>query len=179
MSSLDGCAQISLTGGYSTVVDNEDFDLARLRWHVLVIAHKNTVYALRHTERIAGVRFTQYLHRVILSRKLRRELLRQEHVDHINGDGLDNRRGNLRLATPSQNAFNAPKGKRNSSGFRGVYFHNRAAKWAAQIRVDGQNHYLGLFDTPESAYSAYCDAARKFRGEFAHFDARSKSDEPT
>jgi NUMOD3 motif len=53
---------------------------------------------------------------------------------------------------------------RNTSGFRGVYFHSRVKKFAASIRVDERNHHLGYFDDPELAYVCYCEAAQLQRG---------------
>ena len=75
-------------------------------------------------------------------------------VDHLNGDRLDNRRENLRLATPSQNGLNrARPGRANRSGFIGVRKHS-AGRWSAQVQVERKQHYLGLFDTPEEAAAA-------------------------
>lgn len=88
-------------------------------------------------------------------------------IDHKNGDRLDNRIDNLRLATRSMNNGNSKKPKTNTSGFKGVYWHSQRERWCAGIRCNGQTTYLGLFDTPESAHEAYMAAARRIFGEFA------------
>lgn len=88
-------------------------------------------------------------------------------IDHINLDPLDNRITNLRLATPSQNTANQRKRNGTSSRFKGVTKHRQMSKWQAQIKLLGKNHYLGLFDSEEAAYAAYCKAAIEIYGPFA------------
>ena len=80
-------------------------------------------------------------------------------VDHENRNKSDNRIDNLRLADDSQNAQNTPTRSNNRSGYRGVYWHARAKKWAAEINAYGCQKYLGLFGTPEDAHTAYLMAA--------------------
>jgi len=90
-------------------------------------------------------------------------------VDHINRDGLDNRRANLRLATASQNAANKI-GKRNgSSKYKGVCLAKDNGKWQAMICVMGVKKYLGQFLTEEEAHKVYCEAAKEAFGEYARF----------
>ena len=89
-------------------------------------------------------------------------------VDHINGDPLDNRKENLRLCNGSENQRNIGKQSNNTSGFKGVSWHKNHGKWYAQIMVDGKLKYLGSFDDPQIAYQAYCQAATKYHGDFAH-----------
>jgi hypothetical protein len=85
-------------------------------------------------------------------------------VDHINGNRLDNRRANLRTTGHAGNSANRrPTG---SSGFKGVTLH-RTGKWQAQIKVGGKPEYLGLFDDPRAAASAYDAAALRAWGSFA------------
>lgn len=88
-------------------------------------------------------------------------------VDHHDLNPSNNAIANLRLATFSTNAANQRLSSRNSSGFKGVYFHRRAAKFCAVIMVNRNTRYLGLFDTAEAAHAAYCEAAREHFGEFA------------
>lgn len=105
--------------------------------------------------------------------KLHRRLLGAsdtEDVDHINGDGLDNRRENLRKATPKQNTRNARKRTSGTSKYKGVCADvsgSARSRWRARIRVNRKLIHLGRFATEEKAAHAYDEAARKFFGEFA------------
>lgn len=150
---------------YETYVSIEDADLAEVSWRVRLSFGR--VYAFKQTSRTLGTRKYIHLHRVILSRKLGRELLPHEQVDHINMNGLDNRRENLRLATHSQNNHNRTQYRNNKSGYKGV--NKRGHRWYAAIKVNGKQIHLGTFDTPEQAYEAYKQAAIKYHGEFANF----------
>ena len=87
-------------------------------------------------------------------------------IDHKNGDRDDNRIGNLRLASASQNQWNCKTPKNNKSGYKGVY--SDRGYWRAVIRKNGKPKYLGYFDTPELAHAAYCQAANEMHGEFAN-----------
>jgi hypothetical protein len=81
-----------------------------------------------------------------------------EVMDHIDGDKLNNSIANLRPATKSTNGANRGPQRNNSSGFKGVKRHYR--KWVAQITVNGRNTYIGLYNTPEEASTAYLIAAK-------------------
>lgn len=85
--------------------------------------------------------------------------------DHWNGDTLDNRDENLRVATRQQNQWNSRR-KRSTSGYKGAYFHKRDNKWIARIRVNGTNIQIGRFSDPHSAHEAYCAAAKRYFGDF-------------
>lgn len=87
-------------------------------------------------------------------------------VDHIDRNGLNNRRSNLRFATPSQNMYNASS-PGNSTGFRGVEKVRGASRFNARIRVDGERFHLGSFPTAEDAARAYDAKAAEAHGEFA------------
>lgn len=91
-----------------------------------------------------------------------------EQIDHINRRPDDNRLVNLREASRAENMWNSSLSCRNTSGFKGVTFFRRAGKWMARIKFNGQSHFLGLFTTAEEAHAAYCKAAEKCFGEFAH-----------
>lgn len=91
------------------------------------------------------------------------------YIDHINGDGTDNRIANLRLCTQTQNAGNTKKPKHNTSGFKGAYLEKRTGRWYGKIMFQRKAHYLGTFDTPKEAHAAYCEAAKRLYGEFARF----------
>ena len=157
---------IRLTKGHGTIISAVDADLAALTWTALLTPY--TVYACRQTPRGDGKQQMVKLHREILALMLGRDLLAGEEVDHINGNGLDNTRGNLRLATHAENMANSRKRLDNTSGFKGVHWVERKRKWCAQIRFGGKPKHLGLFTSKEAAYAAYCDAAEKYHGEFAN-----------
>jgi hypothetical protein len=91
----------------------------------------------------------------------------QDEIDHINCNRSDNRIGNIREASHSQNNANRPRYKNNRSGFKGVAWHAKTGRWRAEIRLSRRSRHLGLFDTPEAAHSAYMDAASRLFGEFA------------
>lgn len=88
----------------------------------------------------------------------------EEMIDHINGNKLDNRFSNLRLATRSQNASNTSRRRTNSSGYKGVVKYKN--KWKAQITHKQKVHYLGLYDTKEEAHEAYIKAAKSYQLDF-------------
>lgn len=92
----------------------------------------------------------------------------KNHVDHINGNPSDNRWCNLREATPSQNQRNHRISSRNTSGFKGVH-RTANGKWRAMIRHGGKKVHIGIYDKPDEAYAAYCEAAKEKHGEFANF----------
>jgi hypothetical protein len=89
-------------------------------------------------------------------------------VDHIDNNGLNNKPENLRLATRSENMGNRGKNRNNTSGWKGVYWHDQRQKWVASIKVNGRARYLGLFSNPEDASSAYQRASLSLFGEFHH-----------
>jgi hypothetical protein len=108
-----------------------------------------------------------YLHRFLL------EAPHDQRVDHRNGDPLDNRKANLRLATHQQNMFNRRKAqtygtKPTTSSFKGVSWDNSCGRYRAWIMKDRVNHYLGSFMDERSAGMAYARAAQEMFGEFAY-----------
>jgi len=150
--------ELKLSQNYVAFVDEEDADLAQLKWSASP-KKSGHVYALRNKGR-------DVLHRVVLSRMLGRPLEKGEWVDHIDNDGLNNTRANLRLASPSENQRNRKMVKGNTSGFKGAYWDEHAQKWRAQIN-------LGVFDTPEEAHRIYCEVAFSYFREFANFGESS------
>jgi len=135
----------------------QDVDLVQYRWRT----HLNHGYSYARSSTL------QLLHRIILERVLGRTLTRKEQVDHINGDTLDNRRENLRLATHAQNQQNRKVRSDSKSGYKGVWYRSDTGKWCAEIKANRKRYCLGSFGTPEDAYKAYCDAAKELHGEFA------------
>lgn len=151
-------SEIPLTQGKVAIVDDEDVErvLASGKWGASRRA--DTWYACRDGPRPR--RLKVYMHRVVLG--LGPD---DPDVDHVDGDGLNNRRSNLRLATASQNLGNQ-RARAHSSRFKGVY-RNKQGRWQTQISVEGVKRHLGTFDTEEEAGSVYDAAARSLFGEFA------------
>lgn len=154
--------RIPLSKGYMALVDDEDFDdLARFTWNALTRKSDDLVYATSRLGRVGVVPL--YMHRYLLQVDGR-----SVYVDHINGDGLDNRRCNLRIATNSQNqANNRPQSRPMASRFKGVSWHGRDRLWRASIKVNQKVIGLGYFKVEEDAARAYDAAAVRYFGEFA------------
>lgn len=93
-----------------------------------------------------------------------------DQIDHINGSRDANWFANLREASALENGKNLKKPATNSSGFKGVSWHKRSGKWQAVIASDRKTRHIGLFDTPEAARTAYCEAAVQLHGEFVCLD---------
>lgn len=92
------------------------------------------------------------------------------NIDHIDGNGANNRLDNLRQATQADNCKNSRIRRDNSCGFKGVMYRTKYKnKWRARIQVNGKRKDLGHFATPEEAHAAYCKAAAELHGEFANF----------
>jgi hypothetical protein len=90
-----------------------------------------------------------------------------EEIDHIDGNPLNNRWKNLRLATRGENQFNRGADYTNTSGYKGVTYHKQCRKWVARIGHKRKSYHLGLFETAKTAHAAYCEAAIRLHGEFA------------
>ena len=103
-----------------------------------------------------------YLHHAIMGST--------DEVDHIDGDGLNNRRSNLRHCTHQQNLWNARRQANNTSGYRGVSFDKKRGKWLAYIVNGGCQKHLGRFDDPVAAARAHDAAAIATRGKFARLN---------
>jgi AP2 domain len=150
--------EIPLTQGFVAVVDDEDAPrvLAAGKWHV--VHGKRTHYGAK-TYNLGGGKYqTVYLHTFLTD---------WPRVDHRNGDGLDNRRTNLRQATNVQNGANSRRRIDSKSGYKGVSWHTAGKAWCARITVERQTTYLGLFTDPRDAALAYDEAARELHGPFA------------
>ena len=155
--------KIKLTQGKFAIVDKKDFDfLNQFKW----FAYKsdNNFYAKRSVIAFEnGIKKTKTIrmHRFILKAK------KGQYVDHVNHNGLDNRRKNLRLCSNAENIRNQRKRACNTSGFRGVYWHGQTQKWIAQIKVNYKGIALGYFENKIDAAIAYDKAAIKFHKKFA------------
>lgn len=153
----DGTFLVPLTKGYFARIDETDApEVGKYNWHV----HRSSdqlYYAVTDIWS-GGKRSTLRLHRLIT------QAFDGETVDHINHNGLDNRRSNLRICNQSENIASARKKRGATSHYKGVWFDKVRGKWSAQC---GQQK-LGRFDQEEDAARAYDKKARELFGEFAH-----------
>ena len=155
---------IPLTQGKLAIVDAEDYDwLSQYKW--CAARAKNTFYATR-TERKRGIS----MHRIIMNAP---KGLMCDHIDH---NGLNNRKSNLRLCTPAQNVHNKRPQRDSSSKYKGVGWKKRSRKWEARIRFQGKLYHLGDFTDEIKAALAYDDKAIELFGEFAYLNFPERID---
>lgn len=151
-------AYIPLSKGYETVIDVADLPLV-IRHNWCANVRECGVYAVRVVRKVGAI----YVHRVLLNAP------NGIGVDHINGNSLDNRRSNLRLATTQQNGCNRAMSRNNTSGYKGVTLCTgkwSPGKWKSTIKVNMKEIYLGVFRTKQEAHEAYQAASVKYHGEF-------------
>lgn len=155
---------LPLTRGLFSKVDDSDFeDLSQFKWQIAGNIEARTFYAQRNVFK-DGKWKKEKLHRRIMN------CPKGLTVDHINGDGLDNQRSNLRICTESENLKNRKHQKnRCSSKFIGVsrMRNKKSIKWSAKIWTDGRTMWLGCFDIEVDAAKKYDAEAFRLRGEFA------------
>ena len=147
--------EIPLTGkqgrGRVALIDDEDYALvSRFRWYAKVVDSK--IYAATSHSGASGAAKRPICMHVFLTG--------YDLTDHRNGDGLDNQRENLRVATQAQNLMNRGYPSSNTSGFKGV--SRKRDKWVAGIKANGVHKRLGGFTTPEQAARAYDAMAIEF-----------------
>lgn len=142
---------IPLTRGMVALVDDEDYaELAPHRWYAQ--RGRNTWYAARRPQNVHVL--------------MHQEVMGGKGIDHIDGNGLNNQRSNLRFATQAQNSYNSRLSRRNTSGHTGVSWMPLRRKWQVHIQAEGKNHFLGHFATLEEAVAVRADAAAIYHGEF-------------
>jgi len=163
--------RIPLTQGKFAIVDLDDYEsLAKHKW--FAVKYCRSFYAERKgkSQNNRRIKYNIKMHRRIL------QAPKNKIVDHINHNGLDNRKANLRIVTVLQNSWNARKQLGNfSSKYKGVSFTKRTRRWKAKISYKGKNIYLGCFDNEHSAAKAYDKKAAELFGEYAHFNLPDES----
>lgn len=155
-------AEMKLITGEVVLLDDEDADrvISQGKWR------NNLGYAVHHGNR-KGIR----MHRFILN-------FPDSHIDHINGNPLDNRKSNLRLCTRSQNQHNRFKNRNSRSRYKGVSRDSQNKAWQARIKTNNKSQWLGRFITEEDAAKAYDDIAKQQHGEFARLNYDSHCEIP-
>jgi len=153
---------IPLNHGKFAVIDPEDyFRVCRYNWRCRLDG--NTYYA-NTSRRIKGRMKIIFMHRLILKAP------KHKLVDHIDGNGLNNRKANLRLCNYTQNAWNRRPAAGGHSKYKGVTWHNNSKGWYVRICKDYKNIYIGCFDNEIEAALAYDRKAKKLFGEFAYLN---------
>lgn len=148
--------EITLTRGETVLVDDDDFEyLNELTWRKLGFY---AVTSVRNGKKTTNF----YMHKMVMRAG------KQQIVDHVNGNMLDNRKCNLRFATKQQNQQNQKRRSNNSTGYKGVWLNKKTGKYVAQIGIENsRSRKLGTFETAEEAARAYNNAALERFGEFA------------
>lgn len=146
---------IDLNKGYVALVDDSDYEnLAQYKWYAC--EYNGALYATSfNIQKGRGI----YMHRFILNAP------KGTKTDHIDGNGLNNQRYNLRLATASQNAQNRKGWAVRKMPYKGIY--KKGNRWVAQCGHGGRNNKSKAFATPEEAARAYDEMAIRFFGQFA------------
>jgi hypothetical protein len=154
--------EIPLTRGFLALVDDCDYEMLMAfgNWHAHSCPPKE--YAGTRVKDALGIWRTVRMHTVIAPS--------WPLIDHVNGDGLDNRRENLRPATNAQNMRNRGKQTNNTSGFKGAFYFPRTGRWKSQITVNRRALHLGYYLSAEDAARAYDAAALIHHGEFARLN---------
>ena len=150
-------------GVFKCLIDNEDAYLLD-KYKYRISSERGRFYV---RTRVNGI--TVYFHRLILGINNPKV-----QIDHINHDGTDNRRCNLRPVNHSQNQQNSKKCKDGTSIYKGVFWWkgrpNTRGRWCARIICNGESHWLGYFDSEIEAAKAYNTAAEKYFGEYANLN---------
>ncbi len=154
--------EISMTQNYKVILDYEDYDKIKIyNWIPQKSGTSKKIYASCKPENNKTI----LMHRLILG------IDDNTYVDHINYNGLDNRKSNLRLCSHSQNLIHAEKMRRKwncksqypQSKYKGVSWQNHISKWRARISTE----YIGVFNNQEDAAKAYNKRAKEIYGDFA------------
>ncbi len=160
--------EIQLNRGYIALVDDEDYEkVNQYKWHVDEAVNSTGILYARSAIYKPKKQMIR-MHRIVLNLNKEDKVL----VDHIDTNGLNNQKLNLRIVSRSQNGANQKKrlGKKKTSIHKGVSWIKCRNKWMAQINVNQRLKFLGRFDSEEEAHEAYKSAAPQYFGEYARFD---------
>jgi hypothetical protein len=149
--------EIKLTKGKFAIVDDEDYDeLMKYKWYAI---KGSTIYFYARRTPFKDGQHKISMHRQILN-------FPDKIIDHVNRNGLDNRKSNLRLCSKSENRINCKKHKNNTSGFRGVSWHPLIKKWQVRIQHNNISVHIGYFSEKIQGAKSYDKKAIEFFGKF-------------
>lgn len=150
--------EIPLTQGKFAIVDDEDYErLSQHKWFAM--KDTNTFYVARYDTEFKMIQ----MHRELLGLKKYEKRI----VDHINRNGLDNRKNNLRIVNISLNSYNKRMLSNNSSGYRGVSWSKPHQQWVSRIGYKGKSIFCGRFNDIKKAAMAYDNKAKEIWGNNA------------
>jgi hypothetical protein len=144
-----GTKKIPLTQNQFAIVDDDDYE--RISQHKWCVSRSKTCLYARRSGKYNGRKITIQMHRAVLGL----EYADNRVIDHINRNGLDNRKSNLRIVNQKINSYNCKMQRHNTSGYRGVAFYEQTNKYAAYIKIDGVQKHLGFYKTPIEAALAH------------------------
>lgn len=151
--------QIKLTRGYYALVDDEDYEyLNQFKWYPAF--DNNNIYAIRAPTMVEGC----------LLIRMHWDVMGGKGIDHVDGNGLNNQKSNLRFCTSAENNHNRRPVKNSSSKYKGVSWDKSAKKWRAQIKINDKSFPLGRYSNEIEAAKAYDREAIKHHGEFARLN---------
>lgn len=157
---------IPLSRDLFAIVDDESYDnVNQYKW--CATKGNKTWYATRNLI-VNGKRTQISMHRYLLGAS------GKDKVDHVNGNGLDNTMGNLRIVTHQQNILNSTAHSGGTSKYKGVCWDKDRNKWRVQISKDGKRHHVGSFLTEDDAARAYDSAAIELFGEYAYINMKGE-----
>ena len=168
---MNGAKEIELRNKYGevsgiAVVDVENYDhLSKYFWHKTYYGYaaRNSSVSLGECES-ESKKYLIFMHRVIIG------ATKDQEVDHIDRDRLNNRMSNLRIVTSSQNKMNQNIRKDNTSGFKGVTWDKDRDKWMVSINKDRRRMFIGRYRDLHEAAMAYNEAAVKLFGKYANLN---------
>lgn len=162
---LYGKTTIPLSKGQVATISPEDHAfLARYTWHAVKM--RSGYYAYRTVQKRKGSTYPCGMH-IEVARRMGLAPSRHWQIDHINHNTLDNRRENLRIATPSQQTCNQSLRRDNATGVKGVSFNKHTGRYEAYVAVGRKRRFHKLFDTLEEAATAVKEARKRLHQEFA------------
>jgi hypothetical protein len=148
--------------GESIMVSDIDYEfLNQYRWYYSKPTTRKKGYIIRNVGegKVKGVS-RDVVHRMGLNYE----------IDHIDRNTFNNQRGNLREATRRQNSINSGIRSNNTSGYKGVCFHQKRNKWRANTMMNNKQYFIGYYDTAKEAAKAYNETVERLYGEFAYLN---------